>query len=500
MKMLTRQTIVSSILFIGLFYSLPVLGQASFCPQFNTPCWSAEHRPTNAGTGAFGYNITDNVYEVWNGKAWTLTGTGGNVDISQFGARCDNLTDDSAAINQAIAFLRMLPAAGRNQLAPHLTGRGTARCVIKSTLNLTNLTFRSTIVELPQIECQTTGKPCIDGLGSRNVRWVNVDIYGDCGASKPLVGIQVGRAAPTQQASSHYFDFPVIYGCFTRGNLYQFGTESTTIFGADLMNFVGQPALIQDGANHFKVTSDFVTETAPVDTCTSFNGVLVINSQFGTRSDFATGPNIPIWKSCYGGHRFVTSYACSACSLVGTPSYGMMIYMVNDGSPPLASWMLDADIHMEPNNLISSILVAGNVANPTLLGLRYTDYFLFSTRSILAADSIGRFGTPITSITVRDLYIEVSKTVANTVIPIFDTPALWTVYGNLHIPFVDMFSQPKSYSGNICAPTTGCFLYMPSTAFDANPANCGRVAGANGCVVFRGNKGGTIKLPYFGKP
>jgi hypothetical protein len=161
------------------------------------------------------------------GARWPLNG-GGNPaldvvvdgmtdsDIRKFGAKCDGVTDDSAAIQACVNFQ---PSNGGSVVI-----YGQTRCL--ATINLTN---RKSI-EIRGFDAGTrfisgtNGKPTFDCLGAERTTFRDLQIRGEIGRA-PNVCFFFGRTMTGSNSSWNSFENLVIDGHFGLGVFYMVSSE-----------------------------------------------------------------------------------------------------------------------------------------------------------------------------------------------------------------------------------------------------------------------------------
>lgn len=197
-----------------------------------------------------------------------------------------------------------------------------------------------------------SGGAIIDATGSRFMRWDNVAVYGDCssvGANAPNIGVQIGRyTLGAAEADVHSFKDLSVNGCFKFAHFYNVSSE-TNLFDHPVMIADSPSAVkygfVQDGANHFNISSTFVTAEIAVDTAGSFLVNTVLSGSFQTN---ASASSFPIWMTNTASHKFINSYAASqtACvnlyGITGTnPNTDAHFELLCEAAPVLDVFRLD---------------------------------------------------------------------------------------------------------------------------------------------------------------
>lgn len=374
---------------------------------------------------------------------------GGNylgINLTTYGAKCDGVTDDAAAINTAFAVIRTALAAG-SQSGFKITGP-TGTCLVKSTLNWTAFrptgsTLALSIIDLSgiMIHGQVSGAPIIDATNSRFVKFENFGIWGDC-TTVSNVGIQFGNISTSLEADRLTFDGMQIDGCFTQTAMLNSGEEDVLLSSVSAWNESGGDgattgfAYIADGYNHFNLASAFGSVTKATDTYHSFNDTLCIKCDFRAR---LTG-GIAIWIGGATGHQFVRSYSNS----YGT--HNAVIYTESGGSNSI----LDFGMHFEATGggagITSTFFLSGSIAAPSIDGFRYYDEDNQSATSVFGLDG----GSSVTSFSFTGFDINIAG--FNTTPTLFDAAASYTVSGNVVLNKTGVWNTPASFNGCLSTP------------------------------------------------
>ena len=130
---------------------------------------------------------------------------------------------------------------------------------------------------------------------------------------------------------------------------------------------------------------------------------------------------------------------------------------------------LDLDIHIEhQTNLLRCFYFEGSSVNPLTRDFTYRDDQPECTGSVLASA-----GT-ITSNTMPNVTIDVAQFYPNAVVPLFDTPSLYTLNGTIKLPLTS-WAEPAAFSGEFCdylySSSQGpqCTKYVPTAPININP-------------------------------
>jgi hypothetical protein len=385
-------------------------------------------------------------------------------NVMDYGAACnsngqDGGTDDSAAINAAFA-------AGRASGKPFtVESPGNATCFIAHSINATNLsgnvapngTGYGTTIRL-RLDCATHGTPCVDALQSRWVNWDELYIFGET-RNAPNVGIQIGLATAQDTAAHDYFAHPYVMGDFSFAAFYNVGSEVLSVIDPYFENTAsGGRALVQDGYNHFKVTSAFVPATLAADTAISFNENTFIGGTYGAQ-DIA-----PIWFGNAQRHKIIGGYCLNG--------RGHAIDLYFEGGQLLSQ--LDVDCHVEVRPNVTDVFwLSGPNPSVYLRGLHWRDHSPWVTNSVLKIDP----ASAIKSAAISDLDVNIGGPNPDSVkLVVFDDPALWTrVAGHFQLPAASMYNAPSgTIDGNPITTGSVCIAYrctqlVPTPVLNRNP-------------------------------
>jgi hypothetical protein len=204
-------------------------------------------------------------------------------------------------------------------------------------------------------------------------------------------------------------------------------------------------AAIMDGQNHWHVTSNFTTVTEPVDTWTSFTG----NKFFGGSIRQNGAGKAALWAARTEGLHFYQTYLYGGSS---TPSYCVALFDngISKSGLPVGNSSLSLDTANCEGAISGEILLTGSNATPTLTSLNYFEAISIAgaSRPVFAED------TGITGVTMNNSNLRVDYFTNGTSGPMFKTPSLYTITGNVALPSITNWGPPLSYSGQICTPAS----------------------------------------------
>jgi len=385
-------------------------------------------------------------------------------NVKDFGAVCNSDgrhggIDDSAAINAAIVAAR---ASGRPFT---LESPGNATCFIAHSINATNLSGNvapngvgyGTRIRL-RLDCATNGTPCIDALQSRGVAWDELYIYGEL-THVPNIGIQIGIAATSDACADNFFVHPEIFGGFSFTAFYNVGSETTSVLQPFFENTASGRALVEDGYNHFAVSSAFVTVTLPADHPISLNENTFIGGTYGALN------TAPLWFGNANRHKIIGGYCVNVV--------GHIADLYFEGGQLLSQ--LDLDCHTEVAPHLTDVFwLTGTNASVQLRGLHWRDQSTWASNSVLKIDP----DSSIKSASVADLEVNIGGSdSSNQNLVVFDNPALWNyVSGRFQLPTASMYNAPIGTingipitTGTVCILGLQCTQLVPTPPLNRNP-------------------------------
>jgi hypothetical protein len=374
--------------------------------------------------------INSNFSELYNAVL-----SAGVFDVVQYGAATDGTTDCTAAIQAAVDAARTYLAGGTYRSAVLRFAPG-LKFLVNSTLNFTGFTTGNKLYVFgngASIAGGMTGSPVIDAMGSITIYWEDLRIVG---LVAPTIGIQIGRVAPTASnggGNGMVMNKVSFTDGFTVAGLYNFSGESCTFINC-LFHSSQSAAygLIQDGINHFGVTSAFVSSTAPTDTAQSFNQNLFIRCTFIS----STGQTANVWKSICRQHEYQSCYF-----LAPTSGYAFHEYCIAGGT----SMGNKYDLQVEGSGTTPAgyFYFDGTNASPVIGGVEIRVPYIYAPTLFKVNGA-----SSITGVTVRGFKLEMVGEVASAYsasFTVFDSPTLWTVaHGKIDILSASYWNKSAS--------------------------------------------------------
>lgn len=351
------------------------------------------------------------------------------IDVMQFGARGDGITDDAPAINAAIDAARARQqSSGRFEIHCRIVFPAGVY-LVGSSLNLTNLRGVNTVIDGSGsvLVGRCAGQPVIDAFGARWLMMRDLTILGDSTAV-PSVGLQIGLLSAHIVASDNCFENVKILGNFALACLYNRSSEMAEFDHLLLWNDQpGSFCLIQDGMNHFNVLSAFAKVSIPRDMESSFNENLFINCAF----QHGAG-GTPVWLGDTARHQFIRCYSATAKG----PSF--IIYCGSNSHS-----MLNIDCHCEGDDLrdVLHFSGAGNILH--IRGFTYREHDSHANRAVFACDQ------HISQVHIEHAQIEVAGYHWHQTCRVFIDPTVWRITGTYYSAVDESWNGNNSLTGTL---------------------------------------------------
>lgn len=361
------------------------------------------------------------------------------INVVDYGAKCDSATNDDSAINAAFTAARAALSLGNN-ISVSIEFPTSKRCLVSS-INSTGFTNGTTTINChgTTMYGRQASVPVFDGLGSIGVRMTDCGILSSSDI-EPTYGIQIGRLDTTANnngGSGWIFQNLNVTGSFSIAACYNFAGETvlyTNPVCANSDTSASSYSFVQDGINHFNITSAFVTELAPVDAPQSFNANTIVNGHF---KSLGGASNVSaVWSSDTRSHSYVNTYA-----LNNGGANCVTLYEIASGASQLSYW----DVHCEGAAISNIFLVAGTLASPVYNGFTYKDGAIFASSSIFSLSG-SAVSAAIQSI---DLNVSQSLTAVNNTVTVFASAKAWTVSGKVYLANPSWWNAPLTFNGQL---------------------------------------------------
>ncbi len=418
------------------------------------------------------------------------------VNVMDFGAKGDDVTDDASAINGAVAFAKTL-VMGAN--GPYYQSSGPNAYLVfpsghrfriaSGGLNLTGLSSNAFDIEMTgsAIDCQYAGGVCVDAIGSNNLRLHNFRVWGNA-AAMPKIGLQIGRIATNTGAGSNVLDNLSVTGQFQFASVYDYASELSTWNHPTIYNasgIAGSYALVMDAFNHVftyapsgtatttSLSSAYQTITAATDVPANF----AANSFVTPDIRSGIGQTVAMWL---GGTTRLSMYNGSAVSggtSCGATCYGAVLY----GEQGVTNTDLNLGVHFATTGMTDVFHIEGDAAQ-TLYGLQYAD------QGPIASNSIFKLASNVTSAELRHTDLDVASYASPTV-NLLDDPTKWHLTGHYSSQSQTGFNVGNDFEGSV---NIGSSLYWTNSGSGSFPLS-GTGTGSN---PIRLTLGGLAVSPY----
>jgi hypothetical protein len=392
-------------------------------------------------------------------------------------------TDDTGAINAALTFAKT-EYLSNNLLRTYHSG---VYFPGRDFLTTGSLDFTGIVSDGfavtgagARIHSAAVGMAAVDMIGSRFIRWEGPRITGEEYAP-PAIGLQLGRNGPTSiSADNHDFENLIVNGRFSVAAVLNENAETTTWNAPRISNDApGAYAMVMDGVNHFRISSQFTTWTQPAEGNQSFDENVFINPIFFTNG----AGSAPLWLAAVHRMRILGGYAANV-DQTASQRVGTIIYIAANTSVD----QLDLDLHTESTTTDTVEITAPTGVTSTVLeGLRLHDNAPFGSNSIFKIDP----QSSLASVVMLNADIDIHQTTSSGQ-KLFDNPSAWTVSGSFYLPD-NLTNLATNFSGRLCIGTTCDATGMTVSASGEASQTLGSVATlANNALP---HTGGTISGP-----
>lgn len=388
------------------------------------------------GVGAAGVQLVTTIAAVTSATVITL-GTAASTAKSAVSTTVAWATDDSAAIQAAVTYLRTFTALtlanGTNGTLYFPTGI----YLIRTTINLTSIVGARIVGQSALLYGATAGTPIVDAMATYGTTVEGLALYGDR-FSGPNVGWQMGRINPGVGAfGRNCYRSIVMYGYYSLCCLYTMASETSLFEFINLNNSATSAyAMITDGCSHFGLTSAFVTVSLPADVPFTNTDVTYVQCKMVAQ---ASGSNA-MWMSGAQSHTFNNCYWNALTN-------GIVIYNTNA--------IRSSDVHF-----------SGTIEGPPAhnfyfdgTGASAIDGFNFTTCNNISTTST--FGNAAALTTMKLYDVNVHLATIDTGVKIFNDPSIWQVSGHFGAAAItDGWIPPSVFLGTVRINATSSTSYQ----------------------------------------
>ena len=196
------------------------------------------------------------------------------LDIRDFGAKGDGVTDDTAAIQAAINACRLTGGTVHFPVGVYLV-TASLDVTLASGDPLHGMTFAgngcpqsdSNVTTGPLIHAKHTGH-VFDCSGRRDIWWENIGIFGDA-TTTPQTGWFMARNAAGSGAGRHRFLNCRTVGSFSKAYVYNYAAEEVTFIACDFVNAKANvDGMVTTSYNILSLSSTFITIATGIQSMT----------------------------------------------------------------------------------------------------------------------------------------------------------------------------------------------------------------------------------------
>ena len=412
------------------------------------------------------------------------------IDVRDYGAVCNDSTDDAPAINNAIAAgLALVTNNGSSTPVSFSFPAGPNRCLIKEPLNFTGFNAVATYVQGngAVLDCDITAtgtapnavNMCMDFTATSNFQINNLNLYGNP-AGTQAVGMQFVRAQSNAGCTNNRIHGLTIYGAFTVTPFLNDACEDNSAVGVHITNTLNSSTswdIIEDASNHFNVSTLYTahplyTPDSNSEGMDEVNWTDLVLGYGGTGSlVFINGAHANKFQ---GGSYFNAGNSTQAPIVLWDDSItaGNPTGIASSGNG--AIWM---GAHIE-GGTAHDIEFEGPNPTPTVFGLHFDDRGTqISSTAAGPAASIFQLGSGITSVTLPDSPIAIDNYLTNSPATVFDVPSAYQGSGNVEVP-PGMWNAPASWTGCVTQGISegGCPIVTQGPLQAASLTNAGAIA------------------------
>ncbi|WP_419727959.1 hypothetical protein [Lichenicola sp.] len=354
------------------------------------------------------------------------------INIVDYGAKCDGHNDDANSINLAVEAWRSQQNAKKNIV---LEFPEAGSCLIRSPINLTNVSRRGTIIEGngATLVCEGS-RICVDATGTVGMNIFNLSVEGSR-RDPPEIGIQWARESLTIGCSEDNVSNLVVQGQFKFTPVYIEECEDMSWTNSHIENdYAGMSTwlVVEDGINHWDARSTFQQITIGHDEPHGMDELVWINPLFWQK-----GPGHMMWlANSHSTELLGEAY--------GNSSYGAAPFVLYE-TPKTNNGNLVVDMYFEEVHQESAFEIEGPNPVPIIYGLKWHE------RGVQPLKYIFSHSPNIKLIKLEDVDIGLYQSyIAHPPVPkMFDNPTAWSMSGDIFLPSPTWWNTPSSWTGCI---------------------------------------------------
>lgn len=332
------------------------------------------------------------------------------IHVAMAGAVGDGATDDTAAINAAIDYMRVMTNTTQLGRRFYVDGSG-MKCRVDGSIDATLIrAYQNWGIRNLFIDAHCTGKVALDLTGSRYGHFQDIYIWGD-ETDIPATGIQVCRydagGGSYPSAGEHTFTNVAMDGYFDTAAFHNYASETNTYIHFRPWNRKsGEYCMILDGDGAIAVQSDFATVATGAQSCLEHCFIQADIRQL------TSGDAIYLRRADHV--EFVNSY--------GVSLDGVIVHAVIAAFSP-SLWSFDMHAEAGPN-MDAFMRLDSTQASVQLNGLKYRDNRPNCDVCLFEVSA------NITTITIRDLDLQIARWYNDTAptSKVFDAPSKVSLY------------------------------------------------------------------------
>ncbi len=378
--------------------------------------------PPNVGSTVIGWASNGRAMQNYTAaQLRTLIEAGVVVNVMDYGAVADGVTDDGPAISAAFDVIRAQTGFKTPVLIPpgdYYIGTGIDATDIRPDSEAGGVRI---MANGARFLGNCTGKPVIDCTRSLQMAFEGLTVIGDT-VNTPLCAFQFARGNNAEVASSMSLNYVTTKGNYSRAAVYNFASEVFSAYNCIIRNYASGAdkfAFIIDGQNYYGATSDYY----PI-TVAQYTGQSCLNHAFNTCTFGSGGAGVVgSFMQIIGASR-VSMVGCYGIARGNRP--GVEFGILNASS---AGQNYDFDIHMEPENHIDYNFFVKDLSGGVQTSATFDNFFwkensLHSGVAVFGSDMTGR-------VIINQLNIAISSLRPSATSKVFDHNR-FSVYGDIH--------------------------------------------------------------------